>query len=531
MSFLAQFYKFGKKENSFKIPYDGGSNFTMNVELKGNCSVVNPVILVDIDSITEAHDTHIFKYNYVYIPQFERYYYIDDWQYVLGVWAAYCHVDALGSWRYQVLENELYIMRSSYDENGNLLFDGDIPDSKYPVKASQPTYSCTSTGNPYSGKEGVYIVGIINSESSSGAVTYYAFNAVGFNYFCRKMFNNTGDWINIDPGEISEDLQKALINPFQYVVSCQYLPLNVGDVASVRSGVTTDITFGWWSINVPQGASIIQPGASIRYTSNLTIPRNASRRGYYLNMSPYAMYTLRYYPYGTMNIDTEAIAHFNTLDCYSDLDICTGKGILNICANGFDNPLRTVEAQVGVSIPTACIQTNYQNISIGGAVATSAASAVIGTLGENNTPAFDTTGATPDYGNAGGIKEFFAKGREGIRESIEGLKGLVPSKEEIKKVSSDILSGTVAAYTTAELIGMMGNASGYDTQRLTLSARFLPIATEDLTHTGRPLMQTKKLSTLRGFTIAKDGDIELPSATDREIKTIKAYLESGFFVE
>lgn len=525
MSFLAQFYKFGKRENSFIIPYDVGNSFTMSVELKDSTSIINPVILIDQGAIPEAHDTYIFRYSYVYIPQFERYYYIDDWMYTPGLWAAYCHVDALGSWRYQVLDNTMYLMRTSYDEDGNLLFNPNVSDSKYPVICSAPVYQATSQSNPYSGKEGVYVVGVINSDSNNGAITYYVFNKVGFNYFCRQLFNYSSGWLNIDPDEISEDLQKALVNPFQYVVSCQYLPLNVGDIVGIRSGATTTISFGWWDVTVPQGASIVETSARIRYTTSLAIPRNKSKRGYYLNTSPYAMYTLRYYPYGTLNIDTEAIANYNTLDLYSDLDVVTGKGILNISVNGFDNPIRTAEAQIGVQIPTASLQTNYQNIVTGKTAVMAAGAELVGTLGSESGPAEDHTAVRPQY--TGKPLRDFARY---AKDTLSNLADAVPDKESLKQTAADIFNTAVAASTTAEIQGMQGMASGYDSQRLTLSARFLPIAAEDLDHTGRPYMGYRQLSTVRGFTIVKDADFSIP-CTDRERKTIRAYLESGCFVE
>lgn len=527
MSFLAQFYKYGKRENSFRVPYpdEAIESFTQSVELKDTTSVINPVILVNLDGIAEAHDTAIYRYNYIYIPKFERYYYIDDWVYTPPLWAAYCHVDALGSWRYPVLEHTFYLTRTSYDDQGNLLFNANVGDSKYPVICTAPVYQETSTGNPYSGKEGVYVVGIINSSSNNGAVTYYVFNKIGFNYFCSVLFNYSSGWLNIDPTEISEDLQKALVNPFQYVVSCQYLPLNVGDIASVRSGTTTTISFGWWSVTVPQGAAIVETSARIRYTTSLLIPRNASKRGYYLNLSPYAMYTLRYYPYGTINIDSEAIANWSTLDLYSDVDIVTGKGILNIAVNGFNNPLQTIEAQVGVPIPTAALQTSYQNIATGSTAAMAAGATMVGKLTDGSALTKDWTTAKPntELGFFKGFKQY-------VKDVASDLISQVPDPQDLKQTAADIFNVAVAACTTAEIRGMQGMASGYDSQSLTLSARFLPIAKEDLEHTGRPYMDSRKLSTVRGFTIVKDADINIP-CTDREKKTIISYLESGVYVE
>ena len=41
----------------------------LDCKIKGECSILNPVLIISIDSV---------QYNYVYIHDFNRYYYIDD---------------------------------------------------------------------------------------------------------------------------------------------------------------------------------------------------------------------------------------------------------------------------------------------------------------------------------------------------------------------------------------------------------------------------------------------------------------------
>ena len=42
---------------------------TLDCKIKGECSILNPTLIISIDSV---------QYNYVYIHDFNRYYYIDD---------------------------------------------------------------------------------------------------------------------------------------------------------------------------------------------------------------------------------------------------------------------------------------------------------------------------------------------------------------------------------------------------------------------------------------------------------------------
>lgn len=524
MAFKVYFFRATKKTNSTRLYAPTSAVISIDCTLKDSCSLVNPVILVNPNG-AGVNGVQVETLNYCYIVPWNRFYFINDWTWNNGLWAAVCSVDVLASFKSDILNASPYVMRSSYDANNSVVYDGNIADSKYPTTAAQPTFSSSSVNNPFSGVEGVYIAGVINSSSNNGAVTYYAFNQVGFRQFCTALYNYSSGWLNIDVTEISENLQKALVNPFQYVVSCMYLPINVSDITEQSAEATTTIRFGWWSVTVSAGARIINTTMSTRKTISLSIPRHpsANTRGNYLNLSPYSIYTLRFYPFGAINIDSEALSNFNTLDLYVDLDFCTGKGILNICTNGFNNPFRVIESQVGVPIPTASLQTNYSNLVTGKQAAVAAGAEVIGTISKVHSKQPNPT----DYK---GISGFFGYVRDSLKGIGQDISESVQESGGIKQVAADIMNTAIAATTTAEIQGQQGAAGLFSRQTLTLSGRFLPIAPEDFAHSGRPLMQIRSLSTLHGFTICKDGDIE-SQATEREKQAIAAYLEGGFFIE
>lgn len=528
MAFRVYFYRANKRPNSTRVYAASAAALTIDCTLKDNCSVVNPVILVNPASIAVQPET----LNYCYIVPWNRYYYIHDWVWSNGLWAAECSVDVLASFKSDILASSLYVMRSTYDSNNNIVFDGSIADSKYPTTAAAATYSASAVNNPYAiddifNLNGVFVVGIVNSHSRNGAVTYYCFTAGGFLEFCQALFNYSTGWVNIDPSEISEDLQKALINPFQYVVSCIYLPITISEIETIAFTSTTTISFGWWSVTLTSSARLVNSGMYLTKTNSLTIPRHptAGTRGIYLNMAPYSIYTLRYYPYGTIDIDSEAIAAWSTLDLYSSVDIVTGKGVLDIAVNGRNNPIRTIEASIGVQVPTASLQTNFQQLVTGKTGAMAAGASLIGTLNKVQTE-------KPNPASyAGNFKGFLSYARDTLKSQVSDMRESIQQSGGIKQVATDILNTAVAASTTAEIQGMQGTGSLYQAQALTLSGRFLPVAPEDFEHSGRPLMQIRQLSTLRGFVLCKDGEIESLTATQREKEAVAAYLEGGIFIE
>ena len=510
MALTVQFWTFAKRENTTTIPNTTALKTYNNVLLKDDCSVVNPAL-----KIKEAIATNVQDWNYCYITEFSRYYYVTDWMWQQGLWVAELQVDVLASFKTQIGTQTLYVLRAYQDSSSNYIYNGNIVDSTYPTTAGAATYSASSVTNPfaglYSSNSGTYVVGIVN-KSASG-VRYYAFNFVGFRLFCTKLYTYSSGWLNIDPSEISEDLQKALVNPFQYVVSALYLPIPVSWFTSQSIGTaTTTIEFGWWSVTITSGARIIDPGVLYSFTTSLTIPKHpsAATRGAYLNLNPTSIYTLRYYPFGTIDVDSEAICNWNTLDIYTDVDVCTGRAIVTLAVNGKSNPLRTMEANVSVQVPTAAINVDYSNIG-SKATGIAAAASAIGQL---------TSGSGKWFENVA------EKGRNFIANLRAGNTGAIASGA--KTAASNILSSAMAAKATAEITGQQGSYTLYDAQTLSLSGRFLPIADEDYTHRGRPLCQVKQLNTLKGFILCADADVAIP-CTDREKAAIQAYLEGGFY--
>ena len=207
------------------------------------------------------------------------------------------------------------------------------------------------------------------------------------------------------------------------------------------------------------------------------------------------------------------------------MDIVTGKGVLDIAVNGRNNPIRTIEASIGVQVPTASLQTNFQQIVSGKTGAMAAGASLIGTLNKVQTEKPNPASYT------GNFKGFLSYARDTLKSQVSDMRESIQQSGGIKQVATDILNTAVAASTTAEIQGMQGTGSLYQAQALTLSGRFLPVAPEDFEHSGRPLMQIRQLSTLRGFVLCKDGDIESLTATQREKEAIAAYLEGGVFIE
>ena len=94
--------------------------------LKQETSVINPVITIEIENPSQ--------YNYCHIPQFHRYYFINDMINIRNnIWEIHMHVDALSSFKSQIRANKAIIDKNQYLTNANEYYnDGNtfVHDSK-----------------------------------------------------------------------------------------------------------------------------------------------------------------------------------------------------------------------------------------------------------------------------------------------------------------------------------------------------------------------------------------------------------------
>lgn len=86
-----------------------------NVTLKNSTDYVNPVIMLQVDTIV---------FNYVYIPNFERYYFVREITSLKNnLWSVTLHVDVLMSFRSQIKNVRAITKRQEYLCNNDLIDD------------------------------------------------------------------------------------------------------------------------------------------------------------------------------------------------------------------------------------------------------------------------------------------------------------------------------------------------------------------------------------------------------------------------
>ena len=244
------FYQFVKRENSTAQPGAGVTSKTYDCKLKEDTSIIEPSILI-VKEASQSY-TDLLSYNYAYIADFGRYYFVRNVISVSNVLVEFIlEVDALASFKSEVGSANEYVLRSASS------YDGDIEDNYYPIKALTQV---TETGQDLMFRQSggttpiSYVIGIVNNSSSHkfGATEYYVVNStelagimgflLGNNIFTESetVMNDIQSTISTYVTEIQNGLIRALSNPTQYIVESYAVPYNIPTAAAET------IQIGWW---------------------------------------------------------------------------------------------------------------------------------------------------------------------------------------------------------------------------------------------------------------------------------------------
>ena len=326
------FYQFSKRTNSTKIVDVTGT--TLTCELKGSANMFNPGLII---KAVPANWNPIW--NYCYIPGFKRYYFVDNWNWLNGVWECSLVCDVLASFKLEIGALTEYVLRSSYES------DGTIEDTAYVAKAQvQTQMTMLPEFFVRAMTAGFYVVGIVGKESTAtqGAITYYQMSA---DEMARLRAYLLSDTFLSDQGLTSlanfipADATKVIYNPYQYIVSCQWFPLPMSAIDSAWKTQVSTIDFGWW--NTGTGFSAYRIAANAPYytrTELITLTEHPQiARGSYLNHAPYTSRILRMSPFSEVQIPDEYLDSGDKLAIQLQVDFITGIGNLQIEARTAEN--------------------------------------------------------------------------------------------------------------------------------------------------------------------------------------------------
>ena len=449
------------------------------IVLKDPVSVFNPVITYRAGGLD--HNPSIW--NYAYIPEFGRFYYITDWIADHGQWDAYLQCDVLATWRDNIGGTDLYVLRASAESDGNVV------DTLYPTVAN-PTFSTSEGISPFihqtnteniSIADGVFVLGITSKYGNYGSVRYCAMNRSNLSALCTALLS---DSILTDAGIDTDDaslaLQKSLMNPLQYIQSCIWIPIMYESIPGEQS---TGLTVWDYTVSNVQYKHM---NSNLPYIQNQTYidlvkhPQAASR-GAFLNTAPYTGLWLEFPPFGMIELDTTQFKDSTQIRCFILTDTITGRGILRINNGSVDT--NRLEAQIGVQIQLAQVLKDYLG----------AATSAVNTIG-------------------------------GIASSILSMNPIGAITGAVNGIASGIQAMIPRLSTT-------GSGGGFSSLRgqPRLYHQFFNLVSEYNAELGRPLCKIRKPSAIPGY-IQALGDLVMHAPLP-EIDLCQTYIKEGFYYE
>lgn len=488
-----RFFNFPKRENSTKRP-NINPVLTVDALMRNDSSIISPVLELHK---TAAINTRLM--NYVYIPAYDRFYFVRDWVWQSGLWLIYLDEDYLASWKITIGNTEDYVVRSSHSWNRNII------DNVYPL-SGEITIEETPFETPYNRTANNtiwynYIVSLIGSMNTT---TYYAMDSSQYAVFMANLFGDIyAESLYPDFLEHYPEL-KALSNPIQYVRSVRQFPFDVTDEYVSMEDVKK-IPVGWGSIEIPdeQDPSVmIVLGKKLtskyaEHTITLDVPKHPqmAARGEYLNHAPYTEYELFFPPFGVISLDTDSLVNSEKIELIVRTDFKTGNAILEVWNNPSGSAERKILSWVSAKASIEHTLTQIQAPGFGTAARleafTSAASA-----------------AMAGFEKGGPVGSFMGSVSSQLQSIGKYVKSKVP---------------------TSSTIGSDGGISTFE-GACKLQAVFSLVVADDVEQRGRPLCQRAQINTLPGYLVIEDPDFQC-AGTAEEITEIKNYMAGGFYYE
>lgn len=456
--------------------------------LKESCTVLEPTIEFNFGNAPPT------GYNYMYIPDFRRFYWV-TWEFRGSAhWYAHGKVDVLASAKGEIGTASKYILRCASEENENII------DTKYPALITADwDYAATNPSfatDPAQG--GTFVLGVVGGNMSNirtTGISYYALSGGEMQGLMTFMFNdynmpNGSNWLDftwdIDFTSTAQNLPwKLMVNPFQYITSCVWLPF------SVNAAWAATIKFAWFASNttghIPDSATQ-HLTFSVDCTALVT-PSGGKKKWEY--SEPYSTYYINVPFIGMVKVPAVEIinsGHNYHIGVSYIVDVRTGAAFVEL--TGALSTFAKIACQVGIPVPLGGAKLDYAGI----------ASGVINTISSLGA----TIGAAAT-GNPMAILSGLSTVRNGVSTALEFAQPVVST------------SGSAGACAG------LGDA-------IIVYRKTLDTTEKNPTEFGYPLCKTKTIASLSGFVQCADGDLD-SALTDQEQLEIAKYLTEGFFYE
>lgn len=505
-----QFGTDGKRINSTKIPT---LETTVSCVLKRPCTVENPVL--DLSTFNP-------RWSVAYIPDFHRYYFVSNIESISdSITRYYLTVDPMASFKQRILAHSLYVVRSQ-SAGSNKLVDPYATHTADNPNIYQMTFPQDLPGSDPSyignfSQSGCYILqtaGKGTTTSIGQGVNTYRMDASAVRSLINKLFTESTYTAS---GVTVAGAEKTFFNPFQYIVSCRWFPI---DPAAINVGQSDSaVRFGWFSTTTTDVPARLVKSSVVISNTEFSLP---SLVDWTASSPEYSRYSLQVPGFGSLEIDP-AFAGL-PLYCHIEVDLLTGGATCEIRQQTTSGVYNTMQDPVLTSA------TGYWGVDVlltqlasdGSSLASNVINSLYSGMSGGEMGATDLYSAYFGSGAADGTGSKLLSIGLGILDAIP----LVGSM--FKKATQNLLQPSLSVNGAVASTSAFINING----KLRLTIKHYDVLEPDMNDVaGLPCHRKLLLSNLTGYTECNNASVSIQSATIQEKLTIKKYLEGGFWIE
>lgn len=465
-------YSFSKRNKSSLVIGQPGTG--IDVELKDKCTVENPILMLNFDPTS---------FNYVYIPVWNRYYFISAWQYSVGVWEISLTEDYLASFKDEIRATTAMI---AYAHGGA----ENIVDKRIPVTSEVSASAISSAAlqgiNWLTGGAGAPILSITGV--GSNGIYYIAYTDT------LSLLDGVDNWFTNNVPDFFTAIKQLIFggsaaNCIKDALTLCWIPtatfgaenINLGNYPA-RKGNGTRI----------QGQRVVPIET---HNAQISIPwkYNDWRRS-----EPYSSILLYLPLVGVVRISAEAAKNDGSLDVQYAFNNTSGEVNIKVTGHSSGVILGTYSASGAAAFHIGSSNTNVGKIATGvggGAAAIIGGAVTLGTGG---------AAAPAVLGIAGGIAAAASGTLSGIAGYTDGSGGLGGSS-------------SIALGTDIKCQVLSRNLSD---QQLNLSIKM-----------GKPLFKNTAIGNYSGYVQTEGFQFQSNRASSAEKDAINQLMDSGVYME
>ena len=519
--------------------------FELDGTLREECSLITPVIQVQLIELAK-----IVKANYAYIPDFGRYYYIDD---IIGertgIITLYMRSDPLMSFREGILDLDVFCSRNEYDYNTKLV-DTKLPALPQPdFYFIEPKYNyldtsvddlnyCLIVGSSFDKQSVVENKGITHIGDQLFLLTKPALDAI-----MKQLIDfNASNFLSMYANE-----------PYEAVINLSYFPFDsANNIGTDETSHFVDAAVNG-KYQIPFGKSSIQIDKDV--TKNIIIARLGKNyngldgiveTGYqyvfennnlhfsdneFLDYNPYTKYSM-FIPFiGFIDMEAGIFKEYSSIRVQYELDLFSSTCDCSIYGGSGVNRklLKICTAPMGVSIPFTKTDNNSTARNITQNIIKSAGAVLNVGLNYEKQQVREPRKLTPKTQKETKAHERWRKGSE-----LENASSIV---NFASTNTVELLESFVQTYRSGSVSGSYAswNNNFIHGSPFIVISKIHTIETNTYAKLlGRPSTYNGKLSGLKGYTEIAGVHIEFnqlnSSPTNEERDEIDSILRSGIIL-